>query len=164
MVSEVLFRAESCADKKRGGRKTGIGNEAGFTLIEIMVVVIILALLAGIIIPKIVSRPEEARRAKAVVQIKGIEGALNLFKIDSGFYPSTEQGLEALVSAPTSGEVPSNWKDGGYLKKVPKDPWKAEYVYLSPGENGEFDLISFGPDHEEGGEGKNADINNWEIE
>jgi len=164
MRSTILFSPFGHESEKVGRSKTKLGNEAGFTLIEIMVVVIILSLLAGIIIPKIVSRPEEARRAKAVVQIKGIEGALNLFKIDNGFYPSTEQGLEALVSPPSSGEIPSNWKDGGYLKKVPKDPWKAEYIYLSPGENGEFDLISQGPDHEEGGEGKNADINSWEIE
>ena len=164
MENAVLPRAVDSENERGSGRKAKAGSEAGFTLIEIMVVVIILSLLAGIIIPKIVSRPEEARRAKAIVQIKGIEGALNLFKIDSGFYPSTEQGLEALVVIPATGEIPSNWKDGGYLKKVPKDPWKAEYIYLSPGENGEFDLISQGPDHEEGGEGKNADINNWEIE
>ena len=139
-------------------------NERGFTLIEIMVVVVILALLAGIIVPKIVSRPEEARRAKAAIQIKEIEASLNLFKIDNGFYPSTEQGLSALVTAPTGGEIPRHYKEGGYLKKVPKDPWEQEYVYLAPGEHGEFDLISFGPDGEEGGEGRNADIESWNIE
>ncbi len=139
-------------------------KEQGFTLIEIMVVIVILSLLAGIIIPKIVSRPEEARRAKAVIQIKEMEAALNLFKIDNGFYPSTEQGLNALSVKPTAGEIPKHWADGGYLKKIPKDPWAHEYVYLSPGEHGEFDIVSYGPDGQEGGEGKNADIESWSIE
>jgi len=139
-------------------------KDAGFTLIEVMIVVIILALLAGIIIPKIVSRPEEARRAKAIIQIKQLEGALNMFSIDNGFYPSTEQGLEALISKPATGEIPPNFKEGGYISKIPKDPWSNDYVYLSPGEHGDFDLSSYGPDREEGGEGKNADINNWKIE
>ncbi|MBI3581430.1 MAG: type II secretion system major pseudopilin GspG [Nitrospinae bacterium] len=139
-------------------------SAAGFTLIEIMVVVVILALLAGIIIPKIMSRPEEARRAKAMIQIKEIEAALNLFKIDSGFYPSTEQGLAALTTAPTTGEIPKHFKEGGYLKKVPKDPWDHEYVYLSPGEHGEFDLVSYGADGQPGGDGKNADVESWTIE
>lgn len=139
-------------------------NEGGFTLIEIMVVVIILSLLAGIIIPRIVGRPEEARRTKAVVQIKQLEGALNLFKIDNGFYPSTEQGLEALVSPPTTGETPQNFKESGYMKKIPADPWGYQYAYLSPGEHDDYDLISFGADGEEGGEGRDADIEHWEIE
>lgn len=139
-------------------------REGGFTLIEIMVVVIILSILAGIIIPRIAGRPEEARRTKAAVQIKQIEGALNLFKIDNGFYPTTDQGLEALVSAPTAGEEPQNYKEGGYMKKMPNDPWKNPYAYLSPGEHGDFDLISFGADGVEGGEDRDADIGNWEIE
>jgi general secretion pathway protein G len=139
-------------------------KEEGFTLIEIMVVVIILSLLAGIIIPRIAGRPEEARRSKALVQIKQLEGALNLFKIDSGFYPSTEQGLEALVTAPDTGEVPRGFKEGGYMKKVPADPWGNPYIYLSPGEQDEFDLVSYGSDGEEGGEGKDADVESWEIE
>lgn len=139
-------------------------GQGGFTLIEIMVVVIILSILAGIIIPRIAGRPEEARRTKAAVQIKQIEGALNLFKIDNGFYPTTDQGLEALVSPPTTGEEPQNYKEGGYLKKVPADPWRNSYAYLSPGEHGDFDLISFGADGVEGGEERDTDIGNWEIE
>jgi len=161
---EILSGVRKRIGNFAGRAKKLAGDSRGFTLIEIMVVVIILSLLAGIVIPRIVSRPEEARRAKAAVQIKSIEGALNLFKIDNGFYPSTEQGLHALSEEPTSGETPSNYKEGGYLKKVPMDPWNHEYVYLSPGQNGDFDLMSYGPDGEEGGEGKNADINNWEIE
>ncbi len=136
----------------------------GFTLIEIMVVVIILSILAGIIIPKIVSRPEEARRTKAAVQIKQLDGALSLFKIDNGFYPSTDQTLSALITPPEQGERATNFKDGGYLAKIPQDPWSNDYIYLSPGEHGEFDLSSYGADREEGGEGKNADINIWDLE
>ncbi len=144
--------------------KKKINGQGGFTLIEVMVVVIILALLAGIVIPKIVSRPEEARRAKAVVQIKQIEQALGMFRIDNGFYPSTEQGLEALVAPPDTGQIPVNYSKSAYLNKVPKDPWGYEYIYLSPGEYGDFDLVSYGPDNEEGGEDNNADIENWNIE
>lgn len=139
-------------------------GEAGFTLVEIMVVVVILALLAGIILPKIMGRPEEARRTAARVQMKEVEAGLNLFKIDNGYYPSTEQGLQALVTKPTIGEQPKNYKDGGYLHKVPKDPWGNEFVYLSPGEHGEFDLVSYGADGVEGGEGKNADVESWNAQ
>lgn len=158
-IIDEVFNARP-APQGRPGR----GFSPGFTLIEIMVVVVILALLAGVIVPKIMSRPEEARRAKAVIQIKEIESALNLFKIDNGFYPSTDQGLVALVTKPTMGEIPKRWKDGGYIKKIPKDPWDHDYVYLSPGEHGEFDLISLGADGQPGGEGKNADIESWTIE
>lgn len=144
--------------------KNKIDMKAGFTLIEVMVVVIILALLAGVVVPKIVSRPEEARRAKAIIQIKQLEQALGMFSIDNGFYPSTEQGLDALVVLPETGQIPVNYSNNAYLNKVPKDPWGYDYIYLSPGEYGDFDLISYGPDNEEGGENKNADIENWNIE
>ena len=138
----------------------------GFTLIEIMVVIVILGILAGLIIPRIMGRPEEARRMKAVIQMEGLETSLRLYKLDNGTYPSTEQGLQALVEAPTAGELPRSWREGGYLEKgkVPKDPWGNEYVYLSPGLHGDYDLISYGPDGEPGGEGKNEDINSWELE
>lgn len=138
-------------------------DRSGFTLLEVLVVVVILGILAAVIVPKIMGRPEEARRVRATVDIKAIETALNLYKIDNGDYPTTEQGLMALVEKPDTGDIARNWKDGGYLDRLPRDPWREEYVYLSPGENGEFDLSSYGSDGEKGGEGKYADINSWEI-
>jgi general secretion pathway protein G len=139
-------------------------GQGGFTLIEILVVVVILGILASIIIPKIMTRPEEAKRIKAKMDIKAIETALNLYRLDNDVYPSTEQGLEALVTKPTTGVIPRNWKEDGYLDKVPKDPWGNPYVYLSPGVNKEFDLESYGTDGVDGGEGKDADIENWDLE
>jgi general secretion pathway protein G len=138
----------------------------GFTLIELLVVLVIIGILAGYIGPKILGRPEEARRTKAGLQIQGIETALKLYKLDNGTYPSTEQGLQALVEAPTTGKLPPKWRAGGYLENnsVPKDPWSNDFVYLSPGVHGDFDLSSYGPDGEAGGEGEDADINNWELE
>lgn len=136
----------------------------GFTLIEIMVVVVILGILAGIVVPRLLDRPEEARRTKAAVQIKSLEEALGLFKLDNGFYPTTEQGLESLVSQPESGRIPTKYREGGYINKVPEDPWGNAYVYLSPGVHGDFDLLSYGPDGESGGEGDNADIESWNLD
>jgi len=139
-------------------------NQRGFTLIEIMVVVVILGILAGIVVPRLLERPEEARRTKAAVQIRNIEEALGLFKLDNGFYPSTEQGLKALVEKPVNGRIPNRYRDGGYIKKVPEDPWGQPYLYLNPGTHGDYDLFSYGPDGESGGEGDNADIGNWNID
>jgi general secretion pathway protein G len=138
----------------------------GFTLIEIMVVIVILGILATLIIPRFMGREEEARRTMARVQMESMETALKLYKLDNGAYPSTEQGLQALIEPPTIGRVPRKWREGGYLEKsrVPKDPWDNDYIYLSPGVHGDFDLISYGADGEPGGEKNNKDINNWEIE
>ena len=144
----------------------GIRHEQeGFTLIELMVVLVILGILAGLIVPRFMDRPEEARRTKAAIQIQAIEQALKLYKLDNGVYPSTEQGLQALVEPPTVGRLPKNYRKGGYLEKgkVPKDPWGRDFVYISPGLHGEFDLMSYGADGEPGGEGMDADINNWEL-
>ena len=131
-----------------------------------MVVMVILGILAGLIVPRIMGRPEEARRTKARIQMESIETALKLYKLDNGVYPSTEQGLQALVEPPSVGQLPRRWREGGYLEKgkVPKDPWGNDYVYLSPGLHGDFDLISYGADGEPGGEGKDKDLNSWEIE
>lgn len=147
------------------GLKT-LSAEAGFTLIELLVVLVIIGILAGYVGPKIMGHPEEAKRTKAAMQIQGIETALNLYKLDNGVYPSTEQGLQALVEPPSVGVLPRKWRTGGYLEKakVPLDPWGNDFVYLSPGTHGDFDLSSYGIDGEAGGEGDNADINSWEIE
>jgi general secretion pathway protein G len=141
-------------------------NHKGFTMIELMVVIVILGILAAIIAPRLVGRTDEARITKARVDITNLETALKLYKLDNGVYPTTEQGLQALVEAPETGTAPRNWREGGYLEKnrVPKDPWGNDFVYLSPGVNGDFDLSSYGADGLAGGEGINADVNNWEIQ
>ena len=139
-------------------------SSSGFTLIEIMVVIIILGILVGLIVPRFMEKPEKARVVKAKLQIESISAALNEYKLDHGYYPTTDQGLQALVEKPSIGKIPKNYPEKGYLPKIPKDPWGNEYVYMSPGEHGDFDLISYGPDGEEGGEGKDADVRSWEIE
>jgi general secretion pathway protein G len=141
-----------------------IFSRSGFTLIEIMVVIIILGILVGLIVPRFMEKPEKARIVKAQMQIESISAALKEYKLDSGDYPTTEQGLEALVEKPSIGKIPRKYPDKGYLPKIPKDPWGNDYVYISPGEHGDFDLISYGADGEEGGEGKNGDVQSWEIE
>ena len=141
-------------------------NNKGFTLLEIIVVVFILSLLAAIVAPKIIGRTDDARIAEAKIQIKNFETALKLFKLDNAFYPSTEQGLAALIEKPVTGQVPERYREGGYLeqRKVPADPWGNPYIYISPGVYGDFDLISYGADGKEGGEGKDADIKSWDIQ
>jgi general secretion pathway protein G len=141
-------------------------TQAGFTLIELMVVIVILGLLAGVIIPRFMGETDKAKVATTKMQIASLESALKMYKLDNGSYPSTEQGLQALVEAPTAGNLPTNWRKGGYLEKgkVPKDPWKNDYIYICPGSHGDFDLSSYGADGEPGGEGFDKDINNWEIE
>lgn len=138
-------------------------KEGGFTLIELMVVIIILGVLATIIVPRFLGREEEARRIAATVQISSFKGALSMFKLDNGFFPTTEQGLEALVRKPTIEPIPKRWRR--YLDRIPLDPWGNPYVYISPGiHSPDFDIISFGKDGRKGGEGDNADINSWELE
>ena len=147
-------------------RMHGVNPTRGFTLIELMVVIVILGILAMYIGPKIMGRPDEAKQVKARMDIAALETALKLYKLDNGWYPSTEQSLQALVVKPETGDIPTKWKTGGYLEKnkVPLDPWKNQYLYLAPGINGEFDLISYGSDGVPGGEEANRDINNWELE
>jgi general secretion pathway protein G len=132
--------------------------QRGFTLIEVMVVVVILGLLAAIIVPKVMSRPDEARAVAAKADIAAINQALKLYRLDNTFYPSTEQGLQALVQRPATQPSPANWKQGGYLDRVPKDPWGREYLYLNPGIRAEIDVFSLGADGQAGGEGSNADV------
>jgi general secretion pathway protein G len=151
---------------ERFAKYRNTASEAGFTLIELLVVLVIIGILAGYIGPKIMGHPEEAKRTKASLQIQGIETALKMYKLDNGMYPSTEQGLQALVESPAIGILPAKWRDGGYLEKgkIPLDPWNSDFVYLSPGLNGDFDLSSYSADGEAGGEGDAKDINNWEVE
>jgi len=135
----------------------------GFTLIEVMVVVVILAILAALIVPKIMGRPDEARAVAAKQDIATIVQALRLYRLDNTRYPTSEQGLAALVSRPTVAPVPANWKAGGYLERLPKDPWGNPYLYLNPGIRGEIDVFSFGADGVAGGEGVDADIGSWSL-
>ena len=146
--------------------KESMDNSKGFTLIELMVVVVILGILASLIVPRFMGRTDEARQVKAKVDIVALESALKLYRLDNGSYPVTEQGMAALVEEPTSDPLPRKWHKGGYLEKgtVPKDPWGREYLYLSPGVHNEYDIISYGADGAPGGQGKDADINSWEIE
>ncbi|MFQ5427882.1 MAG: type II secretion system major pseudopilin GspG [Thermodesulfobacteriota bacterium] len=142
-----------------------IRSTYGFTLIELMVVIVILGALAAIIAPRVIGRTDEAKVTEARVQIKNFETAIKLYKIDNGRYPLTEQGLDALVSVPTAGIIPKNWREGGYLdnKKIPVDPWGNPYIYASPGLHGDFDILSLGGDGARGGEGYDKDVESWNI-
>lgn len=134
-------------------------NQRGFSLIEIMVVVVILGILAALVVPKIINRPDEARIVKAKQDVLAIQSALDLYKLDNGFYPTTDQGLQALVQKPNSSPIPHDWQI--YLKSVPKDPWGRDYLYLNPGEHDEVDVFTYGASGQAGGTGKNAEIGNW---
>ena len=135
----------------------------GFTLIEIMVVVVIIAILAALIVPKVMSRPDEARVVAARQDISTIMQALRLYRLDNMRYPTSEQGLAALVAPPTIAPAPSNWKAGGYLDRLPKDPWGNPYQFLNPGVHGEIDVFSFGADGVAGGQGTDADVGSWNL-
>jgi len=137
---------------------------AGFTLLEIMVVIVILGLLAAIVVPKLIGRTEEAKQTQTRIQIKNIEQALQLFKLDNGFYPATEQGIEALIRIPDIGRVPKNYRKGGYLDRVPTDPWGNAYVYVSPGADRDYEILSYGADGVPGGESEDADIRSWDAQ
>lgn len=135
-------------------------RQSGFTLIEIMVVIVILGILAAVVVPNIMSRPDEARIAKAKQDIRALSTALDLYKLDNYTYPTTDQGIEALASKPSSAPEPKNYREDGYLKKVPMDPWQNPYQYLSPGEHGSVDIYSLGPDQTP----SDDDIGNWNLE
>src|SRR6202142_748362 len=134
----------------------------GFTLIEIMVVIVILGILAALVVPRVLERPDEARVIAARNHIAAILGALKLYRLDNQRFPSTEQGLVALVARPTQPPAPPNWKPSGYLERLPKDPWGNPYQYLKPGLRGEIDVFSFGADGQPGGTGYDADIGSWD--
>ncbi|MDF1646268.1 MAG: type II secretion system major pseudopilin GspG [Legionellaceae bacterium] len=137
-------------------------QQRGFSLIEIMVVVIILGILASLVVPKIMSRPDDARAVKAKHDLLGIQNALELYRLDNGFYPTTDQGLPALVKKPTTRPAPQHWK--AYLKSLPKDPWGRDYLYLNPGQHGEIDIFTLGANGQAGGDGINAEIGNWNAD
>lgn len=145
-------------------QKTAMPARArGFTLIEIMVVVVIMGVLAALVVPKLMGRTDDARIIAARQDIATIMQGLKLYKLDNMRYPTTEQGLQALISKPTSGPEAKGWKTGGYLDRLPKDPWGQPYQYLSPGLKGEVDVFSFGADGQAGGTGNDADIGSWEL-
>ena len=137
-----------------------VSKQTGFTLIEVIVVLVILGILASIVVPKVVSRTDQAQVVKAKQDLRAMESALQMYRVDNFSYPSTDQGLEALANKPSSGPEAKNWQPGGYIKKVPKDPWGNDYQYLSPGEKGDFDVYSLGPDQRPGTD----DIGNWDLE
>ncbi len=138
-------------------------RQGGFTLLEVMVVVVIIGILAALVVPKIISRPDEARAIAAKQDVASLMQALKLYRLDNHRYPSTEQGLQALAARPATAPIPPNWKTGGYLERLPKDPWGNPYQYLNPGLHGEIDIFSFGADGALGGEGNDADIGSWNL-
>ena len=140
-----------------------VRGQRGFTLLEVMVVVVIIGILAALVVPKIISRPDEARAIAAKQDIASLLQALKLYRLDNMRYPTTEQGLQALVARSTTVPVPPNWKAGGYVERLPKDPWGNPYQYLNPGLHGEIDVFSFGADGAPGGEGNDADIGSWNL-
>jgi general secretion pathway protein G len=149
--------------KERGpARSPARLDSRGFTLVEVMVVVAILGILAALIVPKIIGRSDDARIVAARQDVATLVAALKLYRLDNQRYPTTDQGLKALTEKPTIEPVPNNWKTGGYLDKLPRDPWGNPYQYLQPGVHGELDVFSFGADGQPGGTGNDADIGSWD--
>ncbi|MBS9778568.1 MAG: type II secretion system major pseudopilin GspG [Gammaproteobacteria bacterium] len=138
-------------------------QQSGFTLLEIMVVMVILAALAAVVVPNILGNKDKADQKKVVVDISGLEQALDIYKLDNGSYPSTDQGLEALVQKPSEKPLPQNYRDDGYIKRLPKDPWGFEYQYTNPGSHGKIDIFSLGSDGQEEGKDSAQDIGNWNM-
>lgn len=139
-------------------------KDAGFSLLELMVVVVIMSILALVVLPRIIDRPDQARVARVQSDLSVIAGAVKLYRLDNFRYPTTEQGLQALVTRPVSDPVPQNWAQNGYIDRLPKDPWGGEYQYLSPGVHDEFDIFTLGADGVAGGSGIDADLGSWTLE
>ncbi|MGC9420970.1 MULTISPECIES: type II secretion system major pseudopilin GspG [Vibrio] len=138
-------------------------KQSGFTLLEVMVVVVILGILASVVVPNLLGNKDKADQQKAITDIVALENALDMYRLDNSVYPTTDQGLDALVSKPSNPE-PRNYRNDGYIRRLPKDPWGNDYQYLSPGEHGRVDVFTLGADGQEGGEGANADIGNWNLQ
>ncbi|HSG56765.1 MAG TPA: type II secretion system major pseudopilin GspG [Paracoccaceae bacterium] len=139
-------------------------DDRGFSLLELMVVVVILSILALVIVPRVIDRPDQARAARVKSDLAAIAGAVQLYRLDNFRYPTTDQGLAALVSRPVTEPVPPNWAQNGYLDRLPKDPWGHDYLYLAPGVHGDFDVFTYGADAAPGGSGINADVGSWALE
>lgn len=159
-ISRFLFTASMNSSRLRQTSSSSRRSQQGFSLIEIMVVVVIMGILATLIVPNLLDRPDQARAVAARQDIGAISQALKLYRLDNGRYPTSEQGLQALVSKPTAGPVPNNWRS--YMDRLPNDPWGAPYQYLNPGVHSEIDVFSLGADSQPGGEGNNADIGTWQ--
>jgi general secretion pathway protein G len=151
-----MWRLDNDVTKRKAKRRP----DAGVTLIEMMVVLVIIAIVAAVIVPNVIGRPDEARFAVAKTDMRAIGSALELYRLDNQTYPTTAQGIAALVTRPTISPEPRNWANGGYLGQVPLDPWGNEYLYRAPGETAAFDLVTFGADGVPGGDGPNADLVN----
>ncbi|QDE32893.1 MULTISPECIES: type II secretion system major pseudopilin GspG [Shewanella] len=136
-------------------------KQRGFTLLEVMVVIVILGILASMVVPNLMGNKDKADQQKAISDIVALENALDMYKLDNSIYPTTEQGLDALVQKPNSSPEPRNYREGGYVKRLPQDPWRSDYLLLSPGENGKLDIFSAGPDGQAGSE---DDIGNWNLQ
>jgi len=160
-MTQIIGGVEIAAPGKRRSMPAPASLRTGFTLLEVMIVVVILGILAALVVPRIISRPDEARVIAARQDIASFMQALKLYRLDNLRYPSTEQGLQALVEKPVATPLPPNWKTGGYIERLPKDPWGNPYRYLNPGLHGEIDVFSFGADGTAGGEGNDADIGSW---
>ncbi|MGF1708082.1 type II secretion system major pseudopilin GspG [Enterovibrio baiacu] len=138
-------------------------RQQGFTLLEIMVVIVILGVLASLVVPNLLGNKDKADQQKAITDISALEGALDMYRLDNSVYPTTDQGLDALVTKPTSSPEPRSYRQDGYIKRLPQDPWGNDYQYLNPGEHGTTDIFTLGADNQEGGEGVNQDIGNWNM-